>query len=48
MEQRGHDLILDDGDNIRLIGYNVVENTDFLNNVVALTLPAVRGAFGGV
>ncbi|WP_409027921.1 hypothetical protein OX462_05160 [Janthinobacterium sp. SUN098] len=46
VEQRGHDLVLDDGENIRLIGYNVVENVGFLNAVEALTRDAVGRAFG--
>ncbi|WP_426175588.1 hypothetical protein [Massilia sp. TWR1-2-2] len=45
VEQRGHDLVLSDGENIRLIGYNVVENTGFLDGVELLTLPAVMAAF---
>lgn len=47
VEKRGHDLVLDDGENIRLIGFNVLENTGFMKAVEDLCLPAVEAAFGG-
>jgi hypothetical protein len=36
VEQRGHDLIFDDGDNVRVIGYNVAKNVDYLDKYEAL------------
>ena len=45
VETRGHDLVLDDGDNIRLIGYNVVKNTAFLDSVENLVLANTKKAF---
>lgn len=35
VEQRGHDLIFDDGENVRVIGYNVAKNVDYLDGAVA-------------
>jgi hypothetical protein len=34
VELRGHDLIFDDGDNVRVIGYNVFKNDGYLQDVV--------------
>ena len=45
VETRGHDLVLDDGDNIRLIGYNVVKNTAFMDGIDNLVLSNVQKAF---
>lgn len=35
VERRGHDLVLDDGENLRIIGYQVSEATAFENSLLA-------------
>ena len=45
VETNGHDLVFDDGDNIRLIGYNVIKNTAFLNNIMDYHRVSMEKAF---
>jgi hypothetical protein len=45
MEKRGHDLIVDDGDNIRIIGYRFAKNTRYAKDMIEAFGPDIENAF---
>lgn len=45
IERRGHDLLLDDGENIRIIGYQVSENVAYDQQLVERLNPGFASAF---